>query len=72
MRNTVEDLMEELMFFGSYYTMEIELNDFYVVDQLHNILQEMNNGSYDIEKLMDEVRIRIKLVFITSLNLTLS
>lgn len=45
------------MFFGSFYTMEVELNDFYVLDQLHNVLQDMHNGSYNIEELMNRVSI---------------
>lgn len=60
-RNTVEDIQDELMFLGSFYNMEIELNDFYVVDQLHNILEDMYNGSYNIEKLMDRVFKKTKL-----------
>lgn len=54
-RSTVEDIIGELMFFGSFYTMEIELNDFYILDQLHNTLQDMHNGSYDTEELMARV-----------------
>lgn len=55
-RNTVSDIMEELMFFGGFYNMEIELNDFYVIDQLHNVLQDMYNGTYDVDAIMDRVR----------------
>lgn len=55
-RNSVDDIAEELMFFGSFYTMDIELNDFYILDQLHNVLQDMHNGSYEIDKIVDSVR----------------
>lgn len=54
-RNSVDDIAEELMFFGSFYTMDIELNDFYILDQLHNVLQDMHNGSYEIDKIVDSV-----------------
>lgn len=47
--------MQEIMFFGSFYTMEIEMNDFYILDQLHNTLQDMYEGGYDIAKLVERV-----------------
>lgn len=47
--------MQEIMFIGSFYTMEIEMNDFYILDQLHNTLQDMKGGDYDIEKLVERV-----------------
>lgn len=56
------DVFEELMFFGSFFTMEIELNDFYILDQLHNVLQEVYNGSYDTQTIIDRVTARPLLI----------
>lgn len=55
-KNSVAEIVDELTFFGGFYTMDVELNDFYVIDQLHNVLQDMHNGSYDVEALVDMVR----------------
>lgn len=50
------DIYDELMYFGAFYTMEVESNDFNAVDQLHNSLLVYFNGSYDVGKIMTRVR----------------
>lgn len=47
-----EEIFNGLLYFGAFYTMEIEVEEFYALDQMHNILLQYYNGSYVIQELM--------------------